>query len=118
MYTPPTKISRKQAKPIIDRTFPNYKGHKVSVKFTETVVLGDLNWDGGTRSQYAGLKSDGQSELFSALNRLAPWNNPFEGKTITLAPDVLIVEHVFFCGKDCGLTIYAHPSNAPKLLTA
>lgn len=47
----------------------------------------------------------------------APWINPVEGKTVELSPEVLIVEHSIFCGKDSGITVYVHPSVMPKLLT-
>lgn len=113
--TTPYRITRKAASPILAVTFPNYRGHKVRVVFTTKVHFFDLNWSGGTRNKYAAIKIDGTT---SVLNAPAPWNNPFEGLTVDLPDDVLIVEHTYVCGKDCGITIWAHPSYGPKLLEA
>lgn len=109
------KITRKQAKPIVDVTFPEYTGRKITVRFQTSVTFYDTNWDGGTKSDYAAVNVDGRTGRFEAP---APWINPLEGKTVNLPVDVLIVKHSYFCGQDAGITIYAHPANAPRLLTA
>jgi len=114
MYEP-FKLSRKQAMPILRKTFPNYAGRKITVEFTESVTFYDTNWGGGTKNTYRFIRSDGKTAAFDAP---APSSNPVEGKTIALPPDILVVCHVIFCGKECGIRIYSHPSNAPKLLEA
>ena len=106
------KINSKQAKPIVERTFPEYKGRKFIVEFCEKVTFHDTNCGGGTVNKYVFVGMN--REL--TFNAPAPWNNPVEGKTIDLPENLLIVEHSMFCGKDCGITIYAHPKNAPKIL--
>jgi len=111
----PTLLTRKQAKPILDATFPAYRGRKIKVKFTETVNVNDTNWSGGTRNQYQAIGADGLVVDLTA-NVPAPWVNPIEGTKIELTENFLIVEHSHFCGKDCGITIYSHPSNSPKIL--
>lgn len=112
---PTVKITRKQAKPILDATFPEYTGRKITVEFAERVTFYDTNWGDGTRNFYHGLRADGSSKRLVVP---APWVNPVEGKTMELPADVLIVEHAIFCGRDCGITIFAHPTYAPKWLTA
>lgn len=107
------KVSRKNAKSIIDATFPEYNGRKVAVEFTESVTFYDTNWGGGTRNVYKALNSNGR---VSKLPAPAPWVNPVEGLTVQLPIDCLIVEHSIFCGKDVGITIYSNPLNAPKWL--
>ena len=109
------KLTRKQAKAIIEASFPNYTGRKITVEFTEKVTFSDTNWGGGSRNQYHAINANGRT---ARLHAPAPWVNPVEGKTIELPADVLIVKHSMFCGQDCGLRIYAHPVNAPKWLTA
>ena len=104
-------ITRKQALPILTRSFPEYTGRKIKIEFTETVILNATYWDGGTRSSYAAVLADGSHKR---LRSFAPWDNPAEGKKITLSVDVLIIEHSIFCGKDCGIRIYAHPTHLPK----
>lgn len=113
--TIPHKITRKQASPILARTFPEYKGHKVKVVFTDKVTFDDLNWSGGTCCKFKAIQVDGS---VTSLVAPAPWNNPYEGLTVDLPENVLIVEHSYFCGTDCGITIHAHPSYGPKLLEA
>ena len=112
------KVTRAQAKPILERTFPNYNGRKVSVEFTDTVEFYDLNWDGGTCNQYAAVSTDGASRSFEGFNAAAPWNNPYEGAKVGLPENVAVVRHSDFCGHDCGITIYLHPANAPKWLAS
>ena len=105
------KITTARAKPIVSKTFPEYKGRKFIVEFTDTVSFYDTNWSGGTRNFYEAVRSDGHHER---LPSFSPWNNPAEGRKIALTPDILIVERAYFCGKDCGITIYAHPCHLPK----
>lgn len=107
------KLTSKVARPITDQVFPDYKGRKFSVDFTNSVTFFDTNWGGGTRNKYAAIGRDGQKGTFTAP---APWVNPLEGQTIELTPDVIIVEWSIFCGKDLGLTIYAHPDHAKTLI--
>jgi hypothetical protein len=107
------KIMKKQAQPIVDLVFPDYTGRKFKLEFTDQVLFYDTNWGGGTRNYYAAVKSNGAHQ---GLSIPAPWVNPVEGLTMQLPPDVLIVAHSIFFGHDMGITIYAHPSNAPKWL--
>ena len=107
------KLTKAQAHPIVKETFPDYRGRKFTLKFQERVTFYDTNWGGGTRNKYAFIRSDGVTAVFNAP---APWINPVEGQTMELPQDVMIVEHSIFCGKDCGITIYAHPSHLPKWL--
>ncbi len=109
------KISRKQAEPIIKASFPTYRGRKIQVEFTDRVTFYNTNWSGGTRSQYVALKADGRQAM---LHAPAPWVNAAEGRTVELLPGVVVVKHTICCGEDCGLHIYAHPTFAPKWLTA
>lgn len=109
------KLTRKQAKPILEKSFPEYNGRTISLEFVDHVTFYDTNWGGGTRNKYHAVRADGRT---SRLVVPAPWVNPVEGKTIDLPEGVLIVEHAIFCGHDCGITIYAHPMYAPKWLTA
>lgn len=109
------KLKKAQVKDILTATFPGYTGRKFIVEFTESITFYNTNWSGGSRNEYAAINANGH---MATLNVPAPWVNPVEGKTIDLPPDVLIVRHTFFCGRDLGITIYAHVSNLPKWLTA
>jgi len=109
------KVTRKQMQPVIDATFPEYQGRKIAVEFTARVLFCDTNWSGGTCNKYVAVKETGESHKFFAP---APWANPVEGRWFDLPEGILVVERSYFCGKDCGLTIYANPVYAPKLLEA
>jgi len=108
-------ITKKQAEQILKATYPNYGGRKIKVEFSNKVYFYDTNWGGGSRNTYVAVRSDGKS---AKLNVPAPWVNIVEGTSVELPADVLIVEHSIFCGKDCGITIYANPVHLPKWLNA
>jgi len=109
------KVKKSEVAPIVEYAFPNYTGRKFSVEAAERVTFYDTNWGGGTRNVYVALNMDtSKGGRFIAP---APWVNPLEGKTYDLPENVVIVEHSIFCGKDCGIRIYAHPSRFPALLT-
>ena len=114
-----TAVSRKEVAAIVNATFPEYKGRKIRVAATETVGLYDLNWSGGTRSQYRACTLEGRSLGSSAkYNAMAPWDSrQVEGQFLPLVPGACVVEHQIFCGKETGLRIYVHPSDMPKMLT-
>jgi len=115
MNTENMKMTRKQAKPIIERAFPEYNGRKIQVVFTDHMTPCDLNWGGGTKNTYAFLNVNGEIMRYSPA---APWIEVNEDKRIEIQPNVLIVKHSIFCGHDTGITIYAHPDLAQKMLTA
>lgn len=113
MYTPAVKVARRQVWALVGRVFPEYAGRKFAVQFAERVTFYDTNWEGGSRNTYAFLRADGKT---ARLYVPAPWVNVTEGASVDLVPDVLVVQHSVCCGVDEGITIYAHPSNAPRLL--
>jgi hypothetical protein len=108
-------VKKSEVKDILAATFPEYTGRKIRVVFTDKVQMYDLNWSGGTRNIFAAVTTDGKS---ARPNVPAPWSNPFEGQTVNVPTSAVIVCHSFFCGSDCGVTIYAHTDQAPKWLPA
>lgn len=114
---PAIKVARQDVAAIVAATFPSYKGRKFRIAAKDAVSLQDLNWSGGTRSQYRGCTLDGKSSgAADGYNARAPWDNPAEGATIPIPVGFALVEHVIFCGKDLGLRIYVNPADMPKLL--
>ena len=108
------KITRKEAQPILKAINSDYAGRKISVKFTNRVSFYDTNWGGGTRNQYTAVNMN--TSKASTFYAPAPWINPVEGQSIELPENILIVEHSHFCGRDMGITIYAHPSRKQLFL--
>ena len=113
------KVNTKDVRSIVNATFPDYRRRSVYVEARETVTLHDLNWSGGTRSEYRSCSVDGRPlENKVDLSGPAPWENPYEGKTITIPPGLVVVRGGHFCGKVSTLYIYVSPENMPKLITA
>ena len=48
----------------------------------------------------------------------APWDNSRQDYRFALEPDLAVVRHTIFRGKDLGLTFYVHPAAIAKLLPA
>lgn len=94
--------------------FPSYTGRKFRLDLSGRVCLHDLNWDGGTHNSYALVSLDGAGS--AQLPRESPWNPRVEGQTFEIPERFVVVCHSHFCGRDCGLTFYANPKDAAKLL--
>lgn len=119
MLKNPIYVEPAQVAALIRATFPNYTGRKVEIRPSATVGLHDLNWSGGSRSQYRACTLDGQpAGSADKFNHVAPWENVAEGKTLDIALGHCVVEHCIFMGKDHGLRIYARPEDMAPLLPA
>ena len=93
-----------------------YRRRKVRVQATESVMLTDLNWSGGTRNTYHGLDIEsGAIATASQLSRPHPMDNEAEGARVALAPGKAIIRTGVFLGKEAMMVIYVHPSNMPRL---
>lgn len=100
-------MDTKQVKALAKLCFPAYKGRKFSSSERATYAMEDY-WDGGSR-KYA-MAVDLATLKVSAPCRAA--RNPMNGLAhaeIAILAGVAIVEHVFFCGKDCGIRVYTAP---------
>jgi len=108
------KVRKAQIKPLLEATFPNYTGRTFKVEFTDRITFYDTNWGGGSCNQYSviAMKSGKTKEVCVP----APWVNTIEGKTIDLPENLVVACHTIFCGKDCGVTFYAHPSRQRALV--
>jgi hypothetical protein len=108
------KLTRKEARKILNATFPDYRGRSISLEFRERVQFYNTNWEGGSRNYYSAVNVNG---VVKHLPDFAPWDNPVEGNSFDLPVDVAVVMRTYFCGKDSGVTIFMHPVNAPKWIT-
>ena len=109
-----TKVRKDAVRPIVEATFPRYRGRTFKVGFTDTVSFHDTNWGGGSRNTYRAVRMD--KGTVNDLPSFAPWSNPVEGQTVDLPENVVVVEHSIFCGKDMGLRFYAHPNRSRMLV--
>jgi uncharacterized Fe-S cluster protein YjdI len=115
-YQPPITVRKAEVAPIVAATFPEYRGKKFRVEFREQVCLLDLNWSGGSRSQYRACTLSGEALGSSAkYNAMAPWDSrQVEGQSVAVPQGACMVRHSHFCGKDTGITITINPADAPK----
>jgi len=114
------EVQTKDVAQIIKATFPSYRKRKVYIRASETVSLQDLNWSGGTRSEYRACTLDGQSVgSLARFNAMAPWDSrQVEGVSLPLMAGAVVVRGGYFCGKESTITIHVHPADMPKYLPA
>ena len=91
--------------------FPGYNGRKFAFKATESVELHDMDWSGGTHSDYAGVNL-ATRQAIAVPDLHLPRTTP----TVALHQGLAIVEHRRFCGKDMGIVFHVHPTDAPQML--
>jgi hypothetical protein len=112
-------VEREQVAAIVAGTYPDYRGNKIRVIPAETVTFQNLNWQGGTRSQYRACDlSGGPLGSLDKWNQVHPRDNAAESSEIRLPEGAAIVEHSLDRGKDTGLRIYIRPADMPNLLPA
>jgi hypothetical protein len=93
-----------------------YRRKKVSIVVTTSVLLHNLNWDGGTKNVYYGIDlSNGNVSLAGAC-RVHQMFNEREGARVALIPGVAIAQTGTFRGKPALMSIYVHPDNVPASL--
>jgi len=105
--------------PLVKALFPSYRKRDVRIVATTRVMFTDLNWSGGTRSEYHAVDlNNSRVKSFARWSMIAPWENPYEGASVDLIPGFAIIRTGHFCGKESVLTIYVHPENVTKYLPA
>jgi hypothetical protein len=109
------RIKKKDIPKPLLKAFPGYRGRTYRVEIRERVSLSNAYWGGGTRSEYVAVNLS-TGEIMSADRAI---RNPFRcpsSPQVELPPNVVIVEHAIFCGKDCGLIFHVRPDNVPPAL--
>jgi hypothetical protein len=103
--------------PIIKATFPQYRRKKATLVTGGSVTFHDLNWSGGTRSEYMACMLDGTRAVHaSQINQPPPWQNPYEGVTAEIPMGACVVSCGTFCGKPGKLYIYLNAEDVTKFL--
>jgi len=111
------RVKRSEVEQIVNATFPEYRGRKIKIDASGSVTFTDLNWSGGTRSQYRACSLAGdKSGNMDPYNNAAPWANPAEGGIVSIPVGHCVVEHSICCGRDIGLIVHVHPQDMPKHL--
>ena len=112
-------VTKKDIAPILNASFPDYRGRKFAVDASGSVTFMDICWGGGSKNTYHAVKLDTLES--GRLASVSPFSDAFrvvEGASLDIPEDVVIVEHCCFCGKDLGIRIYVNPKNLPAMLPA
>lgn len=112
----PIKLRKSDVIKLIAASFPTYKGRLFHAVETARMTFSDLNWEGGSRSQYVilDLKTGRRADM-TRLSCNAPWCQPMEGASVDLPPGMVVVEHAISCGSDRGLTFHYNAADAAAL---
>lgn len=94
----------------------NYRKRTVRVVPGTHVTLTDLNWSGGSKSEYHAYSLDSGKLSSPRLDGPPPWANPAEGARVEIPPNTIVVRLGWFCGKPSTMFIYVRPDNMPLLL--
>jgi hypothetical protein len=105
---------------IVKATFPDYRRKKVWLRAADTITFYDLNWSGGTRSEYRACTTDGQSAgSMAKYHTYAPWDaRQVEGQSVPIPAGMIVVRGGDFCGKQATLCFHVNPADMPKYLAA
>ena len=99
---------------IVRKAFVGYKRRKVLLHSATTVCLMDLNWSGGTRSEYASVNLATGTVQTIGDSITHPDHNTWEGRSVPIPQGFAIVRGGHFCGKASTLSIYLRPEDFAK----
>lgn len=109
------KVKKSDILPLLRATFPDYQGRRFFVEVKERTILCNLNWSEGTKRSYKACTIEGKPIIASLhLGNIAPWENQFEGKEISIPENVVLVARNFN-GMSESVTFYINPINAKFL---
>ena len=83
--------------------FPDYTGRKIKTAVRKSYTMADY-WDGGSRT-YVRAVELATGKIVDPADFVHNPMNHGASATFEIPAGVAMVEHSFFCGKDCGLTI-------------
>ncbi len=91
----------------------SYTGKKFKAIVCESMTIpSDAGlWQEGSRDTYLVIHLTDGKTVEPINHNASPWNESRQDTKINLDPNVAVVQHTIFCGKDSGLTFYVHPLN-------
>lgn len=102
---------------VLKATFPEYNGRKFKVETAETHDVRS-EWSGGSRDYYAiaQVQPDGSVKSISipSMGAFDPQYKNADCLPLDAMPNMILVRHTFFCGKDFGITFIVHPNMMNK----
>lgn len=98
----------------IARLFP-YRKRTVYVSTGTRVGLYGLNWDSGSRSEYALVHIASRRIRPMGDHMAAPWDNKDEGREVQIPEGFAVVKTGTFRGQPGGMFITVHPDSVNDL---
>lgn len=115
-------VKPSEIRAIINATFPDYRGPKATVRVQATAeyTASDLLWQDGSKTEVKALRAitiEGTDCTYIAHLQAVELRTAHSG---VVPRDMILVEHVTFCGKDLGIRCVVSPDSVflPKLLPA
>jgi hypothetical protein len=100
---------------IIGKTFPDYKGRKITVEVCDHPINCASYWDSGCRDYFRFLCIE-TMKASAEVPAQSAFDKPIAGiDAVKLEPGIVCVKHAFH-GQHSYITILVHPDNAAKLL--
>lgn len=99
---------------IVRAAFPDYNGRKFEIRTSETFGTGDNHWSRGSRT-YQALVSRTNEQVVTLPQCGTPFDKTQPG-TYEIPHGVILVEHVYFCGRDLGIRFTVRPDEAAAFL--
>jgi hypothetical protein len=99
------RITRKQARKVLESSFPDFRGRKIELVLTNKVTLRHLNADGGIQFDYCAVRWDGKSE---SLDVPAPWLHNLEYQDVNIPAGYAVVERRSIWNQN-SIVIYYNP---------
>ena len=99
---------------LLTAAFPEYRGRKFKVEMTDRLWV-DRIGGGGSADEIIALTHDGARWL-AQVPVLSKMSAPCG--YLSTRPEVILVVHTWFCGKDMGVTFHVHPASPflPKMI--
>lgn len=104
--TESSKMTANQKK-IAMTAFPEYRGRKFTARTQATYTMENY-WDGGSRVYVKAVNLATGLVVEAARVSTNPYNKAAHAE-FEIPQGVAMIEHSFFCGKDCGLTFIVAP---------
>jgi hypothetical protein len=104
---------------LMSKAFPDYRRKAVSIVPSTSVALTELNWSGGTRSEYCMLTIDPAGNITAVPigdHMSHPANNRDEGRIVLLDLGTVLVRAGLFCGKPSLASVYVRPEDIERVL--
>lgn len=106
-------------KEMLQATFPDYRGRKISIRGAERPLDVTSFWDGGSRSYFKAVDLSDLRRVMAVPQNGTPFDGgPIRPNGLEIPEGFAIVERAYFMGRGAGVTIHVNPATLPSVLPA